>query len=140
VASTDETPEPAKPAKPEPEDSPGITTAVMAVGAIGAIVTVGAFVVFGLSAGFSVGIGAAVATANLYALGRIIDAYTGNKPGGGAWKVFGLVKIFFLFGGVWLLLSKGVVDPIPFVVGLGSLPVGISISSMLAPHRGKHAR
>lgn len=117
---------------------PRIRTAVIAVAVIGVLFTVGGLVVFGPRTGFCVAVGAAVATANLYALGRIIDAFTGDKPGGGAWKVFGLVKIIFLFGGVWLLLTKGVVDPIPFVVGLGSLPVGLSISSMLQTGRGKH--
>ena len=121
----------------EPPD-PRIKTAVIAVAIVGALFTVGGLGFFGMRSAFCVAVGAAVATGNLYALGKIIDAFTGDKPGGGAWKVFGLVKIIVLFGGVWLLLTKGIVDPIPFVVGLGSLPVGLSISSMLQTGRGKH--
>jgi hypothetical protein len=120
----------------EPPD-PRIQTSVIAVAVIGAIFAIGAFALFGVRIGVSVTVGALVATANLYALGRIIGAFTGDKPGGAAWKIFGLVKILFLFGGVWLLLTKGVVDPIPFVVGLGSLPIGISLGSMLQTGRGK---
>jgi len=58
-----------------------------------------------------------------------------GKRGGAAWGVFGALKIVLLFGGIWLLLTRGVVDPIPLVVGYGVLPLGIVSSSLLASLR-----
>lgn len=54
-----------------------------------------------------------------------------GKRGGAAWGGFALVKIIVLFGGIWVLLTKGIVDPIPLVVGYGVLPLGIAASSLL---------
>lgn len=61
-----------------------------------------------------------------------------GKRGGAAWGVFALLKIFVLFGGIWFLLTRGLVDPIPLVVGYGVLPLGIAASTLfqsLAPRR-----
>lgn len=55
-----------------------------------------------------------------------------GKRGGTAWGVFGLFKILLLFGGIWILLTRGLVDPIPLVVGYGVLPLGIVASGLLA--------
>lgn len=55
-----------------------------------------------------------------------------GKRGGAAWGGFALVKIVVLFGGIYVLLTKGIVDPIPLVVGYGVLPLGIASSSLLA--------
>lgn len=57
---------------------------------------------------------------------------TERKRYAGAWGAFAIVKMFLLFGGIWLLLSKHVVDPLPLVVGYGVLPVGIVLSTLLS--------
>lgn len=57
------------------------------------------------------------------------------KRGGAAWGVFGLFKILFLFGGIWILLTRGLVDPIPLVVGYGVLPLGIVAAGLMASLR-----
>lgn len=54
-----------------------------------------------------------------------------GRRGGVAWGAFALFKIFFLFGGIYLLLTKGLVDPLPLVVGYGVLPMGIAASAVL---------
>jgi hypothetical protein len=67
-----------------------------------------------------------------------VDHAAEGKRGGAAWGAFGLAKIVFLFGGIYLLLTRGMVDPMPLVVGYGVLPVGIAASSLftsLAPPR-----
>jgi hypothetical protein len=53
-----------------------------------------------------------------------------GKRGGAAWGAFAVVKIIVLFGGIWILLTKGMVDPMPLVVGYGVLPLGIAASSL----------
>ena len=65
-----------------------------------------------------------------------------GSRGGAAWGLFALLKIFVLFGGVWLLLTRGLVDPIPLVVGYGVLPLGIAASTVvasLAPQRRRRS-
>jgi hypothetical protein len=65
-----------------------------------------------------------------------IDHAGDGKRGGAAWGAFGIVKIAVLFGGIYLLLTRGMVDPMPLVVGYGVLPLGIAASTLftgLAP-------
>lgn len=52
-----------------------------------------------------------------------------GRRGGAAWGIFAILKIFVLFGGIWILLTKGLVVPIPLVVGYGVLPLGIAAAS-----------
>lgn len=59
-----------------------------------------------------------------------IDHAAEGKRGGAAWGAFGFAKIIFLFGGIYLLLTRGMVDPMPLVVGYGVLPLGIAASSL----------
>jgi hypothetical protein len=61
-----------------------------------------------------------------------------GRRGGVAWGVFAVLKILVLFGGVWILLTRGLVDPMALVVGYGVLPLGIAASSLwsnLGPRR-----
>ena len=72
-----------------------------------------------------------------------VDHAAEGKRGGAAWGAFALVKILVLFGGIYLLLTKGLVDPIALVVGYGVLPLGIAASSLvtsLSPRARKPAR
>jgi hypothetical protein len=72
------------------------------------------------------------------------DHVAEGKRGGAAWGAFALVKIVVLFGGIWILLTRGLVDPIPLVVGYGVLPLGITVSGLftsLTPRpRARHDR
>ncbi len=61
-----------------------------------------------------------------------------GKRGGAAWGVFAVFKIVVLFGGIWILLTRGWVDPMPLAAGYGALPLGIFASAVwgnLAPKR-----
>ena len=52
-----------------------------------------------------------------------------------------VVKMLGLVAVVWLLMRHGVASPIPMVVGLGALPIGIAIGSLVSdrsvPERAK---
>jgi hypothetical protein len=50
------------------------------------------------------------------------------------------VKILLLFGGIWLLMSKGVVSPMGLAVGYGSLFIGIALSTMTSSMRARTRR
>jgi hypothetical protein len=72
-----------------------------------------------------------------------VDHVREGKRGGTAWGLFAVVKIVVLFGGIYLLLTKGLVDPIALVVGYGVLPLGIAASSLvgsLSPRSRRSAR
>jgi hypothetical protein len=141
-----------KSAKTERDD---IKTSIKAAALLGAIFTLVAVVTHDGRTAMSVGLGAAIAVANLVTMRAIVralirgpeegeeeeeradeegeaaaaekkDHRAAGKRGGWAWGLFATFKILILFGGIWLLLSKGLVAPIPLVVGYGVLPLGIA--------------
>ena len=59
-----------------------------------------------------------------------VDHVAAGKRGGVAWGVFAVLKILVLFGGIWFLLTRGLVDPISLAVGYGVLPIGIATSTL----------
>lgn len=67
--------------------------------------------------------------------GERTDHDAEGRRGGAAWSAFALFKIIFLFGGIYLLLTRGLVDPIPLVIGYGVLPLGIAASTVVASLR-----
>jgi hypothetical protein len=95
--------------------------------------------VWGTRFALSVGAGAAIAGSNLYVLSKIVGAMmgrgtSGESPGAsaGTWGVLAMVKMVVLFGGIWIVMTKGLVDPMGLVVGYGSLPIGIAIGSIVS--------
>jgi hypothetical protein len=132
--------------------------AAKAAALIGAVLALGALSLYGSRAAVSVLVGAAIAIANLLTMRAIIRALiqappkhengddtqkaedgTDEQPsdheetgrrGGAAWGVFAVFKILILFGGVWFLLTRQLVDPMPLVVGYGVLPLGIAASAL----------
>ncbi len=135
-------------ATPAENDAAKVSAICAAV--LGGFFAAAAFGVMGARAGLSVTVGALIAVSNLLVLRAIIrsivtapaDAeaaegdHRGNgRRGGAAWAIFAVLKIFVLFGGVWLLLAKGLVDPIPLVVGYSVLPLGMTGSTLLSSLR-----
>jgi hypothetical protein len=120
-----------------------LVTALVAVGSCGGLMAVTAALVWGMRMALSVGTGAAIAASNLYVLSKIVGAMmegaeTGEPRGAGAgtWGVLAMVKMVVLFGGIWLVMTKGLVDPLGLVVGYGSLPIGIAIGSLVSDKTG----
>jgi hypothetical protein len=126
-----------------------VTRAAKVAAGLGLVFTVASASIFGMRTAGSVLLGAAIAIANLLTLRAIIksmmqgdesssdanpdaDHKAAGNRGGTAWGIFAVFKIVILFGGIWLLLSKDLVDPIPLVVGYGVLPLGIAASSLLS--------
>jgi hypothetical protein len=123
---------------------PRTRTAIVGVTAFGALFVVGAGCGWGFRAAISVAVGVLIAVANLYGLARILGALLGARagedPNAGIWGVLAVVKVVGLFGGVWLLMTSHLVDPIGLVVGWGSLPVGIAIASLVSDKTERAAR
>jgi hypothetical protein len=119
---------------------------LIAVVIFGALFSIGAYFFAGARASLSVAVGAAIAAGNLYALTRIVRAFTSSPDAatseatssarGGLWAVFAVAKMLVLFGGIWILMMKHMVDPLPLAVGFGALPIGIALAS-LTPNANK---
>lgn len=152
---------------PEKTERDDIKTSIKAAAVLGAIFTLVAVATHDGRTAMSVGLGAAIAVANLLTMRAIVraliqapegeeeegsvepveqdgeaaekkDHRAAGKRGGWAWGLFATFKILILFGGIWLLLSKGLVAPIPLVVGYGVLPLGIAAAGLrnsLSPRR-----
>jgi hypothetical protein len=111
---------------------------ILAVAVVGGVLSLVSLLFFGLSTAFSVGVGAALAAVNLWALARIVAALLPTGPAGAraqskaAWGLLATIKLFGLIAVVWLLMRHGIVSPIPMVVGFGALPIGIAIGSLLS--------
>lgn len=60
------------------------------------------------------------------------EAKSAGRRGGIAWAILGVLKLVVLFGGMFLLLTRGALAPIPLVVGYGVLPVGIALSGLFS--------
>ncbi len=116
-----------------------------AVGVSGAVLTTAGAILYGLAAGVSVAMGALTALANLYVLSRIVAAVArpyedAATSAGFVWGVIALGKILVLFGGLWWLMARHLVAPLPLVVGYGSLPIGIAIGAVVSDKVGPRSR
>jgi hypothetical protein len=98
----------------------------------GVLAVFGAYAASGAYAAWSAGIGAALAFGNFHAwrwlVGRIVDQRMQSKP---ALALLLVVKGTFGLGAVFALLALGWVAPLPFVLGVGALPVGMLVGSAM---------
>ena len=128
---TTETPTP----DPTPSDSPvspalALGRALRAVAGCGVVLAVSASLWLGWRAGVSASIGAALAVANLYVLGRVVGSLLEGGARRGAWGVVGILKLGLLFGGLWALFRSEQVAVLPLLVGYGALPLGITLTPL----------
>ena len=118
------------------EDRPdGLIRVYAACGATAVVLSVGALVHGGIRPASSVAIGGIVAIFNLAVLARVVIRVA--VPNAGAeniralWGVLAIGKMMGLFMGVWVLMAEHLVDPLPLLVGYGSLPIGIVLGTLL---------
>jgi hypothetical protein len=78
-------------------------------------------------------IGGVLATLNLVIFARVAAAFIAQKGRSAPWAVIGGLKLMGLFACVYIILSRGDISALAFVLGYGALPIGISISSLRAP-------
>jgi hypothetical protein len=117
---------------------PRLRTSLVAVALSGLALALAAAAFFGLRAAFSVGVGAALATGNLWALARIVSALLPEGSEGAesqsraAWALVAVLKMISLLAAAWLLMRGGLVSPLPMLAGFGALPIGIAIGSLVS--------
>ena len=121
----------ASPDRPSASLDPRLRTAIAAVAVTGVAFTGAALFFFGVRVAWSVAVGAGLAALNLWALARVIST-PGDEAPSRRRGVLAALKMLGLVAAVWLLMRHGVTAPIPMVVGLGSLPIGIVIGSLVS--------
>jgi hypothetical protein len=111
---------------------------LLAVALSGAAFAVAAGGVFGARSALSVAVGAGIATANLWVLGRIVAALLPSEAAGAraqsraGWVLVAMLKMVGLVGLLWLLMRHGWVSPLSLMAGFGALPIGIAIGSLVS--------
>jgi hypothetical protein len=129
--------EDAKPSVEEAATPPGpvldapLRRALVAVAIAGVCMALPAGGIFGAKTALSVMVGAIVAGLNLVVFAWIVRAILGS--GGRGWGIVAALKLFALFGGLFWLFRENVVGALPFVLGYGALPIGISVAQLMTP-------
>ena len=130
---------PPRPNPPPEPDDPGsgapMRAALWSVAAAGVALAFGALATFGAHAAAGVAIGAVIATANLAVFARLGDALVGGAKSAAPWGAIALLKLVFLFGGVWMLLKADLVPPLALAFGYSALPLGITLSALFGGGR-----
>ena len=133
-------------AEPEHNDptakGPGgeVKLAMVAAAGIGVVGTLAALAVWGGKPALGVLVGALLATGNLWAfklLGHAFLSSTGTSRA--MWGLLGAFKFVALLLVVLVLVLRGVVEPLPLLVGYAALPVGITLAGLVA-NRTHHDR
>lgn len=105
---------------------------LIAVGVSGLLIAGASYALFDAISALGAAIGGALATANLWVLGRVTRAFVAQKHAA-PWAVIAAVKLIALFIGVWIILKSGVIPPLALAFGYAALPIGITIGSLLGP-------
>jgi hypothetical protein len=112
---------------------PGLMPALSGVAIVAAVLALAAFAFFGAGIGAGVLLGGAIATANLWLLGRLVRAMLGQGGSTAVWAVVAVVKLLALVAGVWAILKSGALSPLSLVGGYTALPIGITLGSLFGP-------
>lgn len=125
-------PEEAKPA-PSPFSDRAISNAVQTTGITAIVLTVVMSVVQGVWWSVGTMIGGVLATLNLLLFARMAEAFIAAKGKSAPWAVLGGIKLLGLFLCVFVILRRGDVSALAFIIGYGALPIGISVSTLRRP-------
>ena len=113
---------------PSDEERHGLRAALYAVALCGALLTLASPFVLGSKGVVGVALGAAIATLNLWALGRIVRAFMNGA--GLPWVLLAALKLVGLLALIALVLKLGITTVIPLAIGYGALPVGIVFAQL----------
>jgi hypothetical protein len=106
-----------------------VTSLILAIGTATAL---GALLLAGRQAALSAAAGVAIAIANWQLLRYIVArVVSGNVRNQAAFSFVLVVKMGGLMGLIFLLLHSGLVEPIPFTIGVSSLVFGALLGSFL---------
>ena len=113
-------------------DAP-MRAAIISVFFCGLCLALVAFVLFGIKTGLSALLGGVLATLNLFVFARVGQAFMERKGNTAPWGVVAVLKLVFLFGGVWFVLKSDLVSALGLACGYAALPVGVTVASLFGP-------
>jgi hypothetical protein len=111
------------------DDDFSIRPVLWSVTMAGAVLTVASPFALGSRGVVGVAVGALLATANLWALGRVVRAFL-QGGGGLPWVVLAAFKLVGLLAVVGALLALNITAVLPLAVGYAALPIGIVLSQL----------
>jgi hypothetical protein len=118
--------------KPPVKRDPALGSSVRATAAAAVVLSIACAVA--VDTWFALGtlIGGLLATANLVLFIRIVETFVAQTQGGKAvpWAMLWALKLAGLFLCVFVILRRGDVNALAFVIGYGALPIGIAVSSL----------
>lgn len=110
------------------EQESSLRPALWATALTGAALTLASPLLFGSRGIVGVALGAAIATLNLWALGRIVRAFMAGA--GLPWAVLGALKLVGLLALLVVVLRLKLTSVIPLAVGYGALPLGVVFAQL----------
>ena len=118
--------------KPPVKRDPALGSSVKATAVAAVVLAIGVAII--QDPWFAIGtlIGGLLATANLVLFIRIVETFVAQTQGGKAvpWAMLWALKLAGLFVCVFVILRRGDVNALAFVIGYGALPIGIAVSSL----------
>lgn len=121
-------------------DEGNIGPILWTVALTGAVLTLCSPVLFGAAGVVSSGLGALLAVANLWAIGRLVRGLLGAASRGVTWGPLGVLKLAALFFVLYVLIRYEIAQVLPLAFGYLALPFGIVLSQLRtsSPARGEN--
>ena len=107
------------------EHDSGFERALWAVAVLGVLGVLAGLLLAGGRAAIGIGIGSAVAAANLWSIMVVVRGLLAPTPGAVPWGLLAAIKFVVLIAGLYLLVKSGWVDLLTLLIGYGALPIGI---------------
>jgi hypothetical protein len=121
------------------EEESSLGPALWSVAIAAALVTLASPMLFGAMGIVSVGMGGALAVANLWLVGRTVKAFLGARGTRPSWGLLAIVKLGALLLLLGAAVKNGWLEILPLGFGYAALPLGIVLSQFRAsaPVRGE---
>lgn len=105
-----------------PEDSAMKRAHYLVLG-VGVVLCLAAVSFLGVRIALSSAVGSAIASLNLLVLSRTVHRMV--EGGGSSWALVAVLKFLVLLSITYLLIDRGLVEPLGLALGFGALPLGI---------------
>jgi hypothetical protein len=102
---------------------------------IGAMASLAALFLYGPRTALGVALGALLAAANLWVVGRLVRGFLASEGRGLGFVGVALVKLVALLGVVALLVASGLVAALPLAIGYGALPLSVLVAELVLLYR-----
>jgi hypothetical protein len=117
---------------PVKNSTSSLKTAYWTVGLAGLVGTTIAALFYSGFVAAGIAAGALLGMANLWAISKLVYMLTSGDAPRPLFIMFGLVKVSAVGLALFFLISRQLVDPLGLLVGLATLPIGLTMSQLAA--------